>query len=73
MASVLVARWRFTSPAARQWSVDWETVYAGRQDSQLVKQFAVVHTLALQRTLYEMGKAVLIDTRDRGDAVVSAK
>jgi urate oxidase len=36
-------------------------VYAGVK-AQLVKQFAVVHTLALQQTLYEMGKAVLIIT-----------
>ena len=57
MATSLVAQWRFTSPAAK-WSVDWETVYAGVK-AQLVKQFAVVHTLALQQTLYEMGKAVL--------------
>jgi urate oxidase len=60
MATSLVAQWRFTSPAA-EWSVDWETVYAGVK-AQLVKQFAVVHTLALQQTLYEMGKAVLIIT-----------
>ena len=33
-------------------------MYAGVK-TELVKQFAVVHSLALQQTLYEMGKAVL--------------
>jgi urate oxidase len=33
-------------------------VYPGIK-SQLVKQFAVVQSLALQQTLYEMGKAML--------------
>ena len=53
MATSLVAKWRFTTTDA-----DWNEVYAGVK-SILVKQFAVVHSLALQQTLYEMGKAVL--------------
>jgi urate oxidase len=53
MATSLVAQWRFTTT-----DVDWDDVYAGVK-SQLVKQFAVVQSLALQQTLYEMGKAVL--------------
>jgi urate oxidase len=53
MATSLVAQWRFA-----QVEVDWESAYAGIK-AQLVKQFAVVHSLALQQTLYEMGKAVL--------------
>jgi urate oxidase len=53
MATSLVAQWRFTTT-----NVDWNDVYPGIK-SQLVKQFAVVQSLALQQTLYEMGKAVL--------------
>jgi urate oxidase len=53
MATSLVAQWRFTTS-----EVDWETVYADIK-THLIKQFAVVQSLALQQTLYEMGKAVL--------------
>ena len=53
MATSLVAKWRFTTT-----EVDWNEVYEGVK-AILVKQFAVVHSLALQQTLYEMGKAVL--------------
>jgi urate oxidase len=54
MATSLVAQWRFTATA----DIDWDDVYAGVK-SALVKQFAVVQSLALQQTLFEMGKAVL--------------
>ena len=57
MATSLVAQWRFGS-TEEDWSVDWDKVYAGVRN-QLVTQFAHVHSLALQQTLYEMGKAVL--------------
>jgi urate oxidase len=53
MATALVAQWRFTTT-----DIDWEETYLGIK-TQLVKQFAVVQSLALQQTLYEMGKAVL--------------
>jgi urate oxidase len=53
MATSLVAQWRFDTT-----ETDWESTYVGVK-TQLVKQFAVVHSLALQQTLYEMGKAVL--------------
>ncbi|MET0702193.1 MAG: factor-independent urate hydroxylase, partial [Mycobacterium sp.] len=53
MATSLAAQWRFTST-----DVNWEETYAGVK-TQLVKQFALVQSLALQQTLYEMGKAVL--------------
>ena len=53
LATSLVAKWRFTTTDA-----DWNAVYAGVK-ALLVRQFAVVHSLALQQTLYEMGKAVL--------------
>jgi urate oxidase len=53
MATSLMAQWRFTTT-----DINWEETYAGIK-TQLVKQFAVVQSLALQQTLYEMGKAVL--------------
>jgi urate oxidase len=57
MATALVAQWRYhrTGP---DWDIDWEATYIGVK-AQLVKQFAVVQSRALQQTLYEMGKAVL--------------
>jgi urate oxidase len=53
MATSLTAQWRFTST-----EVDWEATFEGVK-TQLVKQFAIVQSLALQQTLFEMGKAVL--------------
>ncbi len=53
MATSLVAQWRFTST-----EIDWEATYAGIKQI-MVSTFAAVHSLALQQTLYEMGKAVL--------------
>jgi urate oxidase len=54
MATSLVAKWRFSEHTG----IDWEATYAGIKQI-LVKQFAQVHSLALQQTLYEMGTAVL--------------
>jgi urate oxidase len=53
MATSLTAQWRFTAT-----DVDWQSTYEGVK-MQLVKQFATVQSLALQQTLFEMGKAVL--------------
>ena len=53
MATSLVAQWRFTSAPA-----DWQTSYTDIKQI-LVATFATLHSLALQQTLYEMGKAVL--------------
>jgi len=58
---------------AGEWSVDWDGVYAGVKN-ELVKQFAVVHSLALQQTLYEMGKGRAgAIPGDRGGAAVGAE
>ena len=54
LATSLVAQWRFAGT-----DLDWDEVYAGVK-SRLVQRFAQVHSLALQQTLYEMGKAVLV-------------
>lgn len=53
MATTLVAQWRFVTT-----DVDWESVYVGIK-AQIVKQFAQVHSLALQQTLFHIGKAIL--------------
>ncbi len=53
MATSLVARWRYAGT-----DVDWDASYAAVRQT-LVQQFATVHSLALQQTLWEMGKAVL--------------
>ncbi|HEU4347999.1 MAG TPA: urate oxidase [Actinoplanes sp.] len=63
MATSLVARWRY---AGRD--VDWDDTYAGIR-AVLLARFAEVHSLALQQTLWEMGKAVL----ERFDAVAEIK
>ncbi len=55
MATTLVAQWRFTTT-----DVDWESVYVAVK-AQIVKQFATVHSLALQQTLFQIGKAILED------------
>jgi urate oxidase len=53
LATSLVARWRYTGV-----DVDWDKAY--REVRQvLLEQFACVHSLALQQTLWEMGRAVL--------------
>jgi len=53
LATSLVARWRYVQPDA-----DWRDVYAGVRQT-LVEQFATVHSLALQQSLWEMGRAAL--------------
>lgn len=53
MATSLVATWRYSSL-----DVDWEAAYAGVKNV-LVRTFAEVHSLALQQTLFQMGKRVL--------------
>jgi len=53
MATSLVARWRFIGS-----EIAWEETYTGIKQT-IIEQFAVVQSLALQQTLYQMGKAVL--------------
>ena len=53
MATSLVARWRYLGT-----EVDWAACYAGIKQI-LLEQFAEVQSLALQQTLYEMGRAAL--------------
>lgn len=53
LATSLVARWRYDHT-----DVDWNTSFDGIR-ALLLKRFAEIHSLALQQTLYGMGKAVL--------------
>jgi urate oxidase len=53
MATSLVARWRYIGT-----DIDWAKTY-GSIRQILLDRFAEVQSLALQQTLYEMGKAVL--------------
>jgi urate oxidase len=53
MATSLTARWRYTGT-----DIDWAASYAAIRRLML-EQFALVHSLALQQTLYEMGRTVL--------------
>jgi len=54
LATSLTVRWRY-EPVS---SADWDLAYADIR-GLLVSRFATVHSLALQQTLWEMGKAVL--------------
>ncbi|MDN4474759.1 urate oxidase [Demequina sp. SYSU T00192] len=56
MATSLVARWRFGDVDAA--TFDFDESYAEIK-AALVETFAGFHSLALQQTLYEMGKAAL--------------
>ncbi|AMM19301.1 urate oxidase [Frondihabitans sp. PAMC 28766] len=53
MATALQAQWRFSTV-----DVDFEAVYPA-VEALMVKHFATLHSLALQQTLFHMGKAVL--------------
>ncbi len=54
MATSLVAKWRFTQSEG----IDWDATYEGIKKI-MIARFAQVQSLALQQTLYEMGKGVL--------------
>ncbi|TDD24673.1 urate oxidase [Kribbella turkmenica] len=53
LATSLVARWRYDHAG-----VDWDKSY-DEIKALLLEQFATIHSLALQQTLYGMGEAVL--------------
>ena len=66
LATSLVARWRYEST-----EVDWDTSYEAIK-GLLLQQFAQIYSLALQQTLYGMGKAVLEQHRDVAEIRFSA-
>jgi urate oxidase len=53
MSTALVTRWRYADLG-----VEWDKTWADVRRI-LLEQFATVHSLALQQTLWEMGRAVL--------------
>ncbi len=56
MATSLVAKWRVSGDDLE--GLDWNAMYAGVKQA-MVEQFATVHSLALQQTLWHMGRAAL--------------
>jgi urate oxidase len=66
MATSLTARWRYATD-----SVDWAGVHA-RARQIMIERFAEVHSLALQQTLWEMGRAVLAAQPDVAEIRLSA-
>jgi urate oxidase len=57
LATDLTATWRYDDSAA-DGGLDFDALYAGVRDT-LLATFASRHSLALQQTIFEMGKAVL--------------
>ncbi|GIG55237.1 factor-independent urate hydroxylase [Demequina activiva] len=66
MATALEAQWRFAGT-----DVDWNATYAGIK-AAMVAVFAELQSLALQQTLYEMGRAVLEQFEDVVEVRMSA-
>jgi urate oxidase len=66
MATSLVARWRYLTV-----DVNWAKAYTNIRQIML-EMFATVHSLALQQTLYEMGKAVLESHAEVAEIKLSA-
>jgi urate oxidase len=66
LATSLTARWRYSRPEA-----EWDAVYADARGI-LLERFAAVHSLALQQTLWEMGRAVLDSDKDIAEIRLSA-
>lgn len=67
LATSVTARWRYTG-AAVEAGLDWDATYAGIRET-LLETFAGLHSLALQQTIFAMGRAVL----ERYDAVGEIK
>lgn len=65
LATSVTAWWRYTSA-----DVDYDARYVEIRDLML-ETFASVHSLALQQTIYAMGKAVLEAFDDVGEVVLS--
>lgn len=68
LATSLTARWRFADEAGGR---DWDAVYADVKRT-IIGRFATVRSLALQQTLWHMGKAVLNDHPELAEIRFSA-
>jgi len=66
LATSLTARWRYAGTG-----VAWDEAF-GQVRQILLEQFAVVHSRALQQTLWEMGSAVLAARDDIAEIRLSA-
>ncbi|MFB6720512.1 factor-independent urate hydroxylase [Kribbella sp. NPDC056345] len=66
LATSLVARWRYDHT-----DVDWDKSYDGIKQL-LLSQFATIHSLALQQSLYGMGEAVLSEHPEVAEIKFSA-
>lgn len=71
MATSLVARWRYGFGPEQAATADYDGLYAGIRQV-LLEQFAVVHSLALQQTLWAMGSTVLERFPDVAEVRLSA-
>ncbi|MHA6797004.1 factor-independent urate hydroxylase [Pseudonocardia bannensis] len=70
MATSLVARWRYVGTGG-DGGIDWGKAYADIRQI-LLARFAEVHSLALQQTLWEMGRAVLVTHPEVAEIMLSA-
>ena len=66
MATSLTARWRYLGT-----DVDWGKVYSDIRRI-LLARFAEVHSLALQQTLWEMGRAALLAHPEVAEVMLTA-
>jgi len=72
LATSLIARWRYQATASGvAWGVAWGDAHAQIRQI-LLDRFAQVHSLALQQTLWEMGRAVLQARDDVAEIRLSA-
>ncbi|WP_194818087.1 factor-independent urate hydroxylase [Nocardia sp. XZ_19_385] len=67
MATSLVAKWRYDNAEVPDWDKSFDSIR-----SILLRQFAAVHSYALQQTLYSMGRAVLEQHREVAEIKFSA-
>jgi urate oxidase len=68
LATSLTARWRVTDPAE---GTDWDGMHAGVL-AVMLERFADLHSLALQQTLWEMGRAVLLAHPEVAEMMLTA-
>ncbi|MEV0247687.1 factor-independent urate hydroxylase [Nocardia sp. NPDC050712] len=67
MATSLVAKWRYDTTDISDFDKSFDSIR-----SILLRQFAAVHSYALQQTLYSMGRAVLEQHREVAEIKFSA-
>ncbi|WP_110182100.1 factor-independent urate hydroxylase [Nocardioides solisilvae] len=69
LATSVTARWRYRPAASAAMSSEqYDATYAGITET-LLETFATLHSLALQQTIFEIGKAIL----DRFDTVAEVR